>query len=113
MAEVAQEQADQMKTQRGWDRYVAAQLCGTKGTACQAKLVSALETELAQPSTSLPSPFPPSPQPPPARPSKYIFPDLSDLLALHYILQHGIIRWIPLRGNLDLLGSLHCTNILQ
>ena len=45
-----------MKTQRGWDRYVAAQLCGTKGSACQAKLVSALEAELAQPSTSLPAP---------------------------------------------------------
>ena len=50
MAEVAQEQADQMKTQQGWDRYVAAQLCGTKDSACQAKLVSALEAELAQPS---------------------------------------------------------------
>lgn len=51
MAAVAEEQVDLMKSQQGWDRYVAAQLCGTKGSECQAKLVSALEAELAQPST--------------------------------------------------------------
>lgn len=43
------QQHDLTRTQQGWDRYVAAQLCGAKGSACQAKLVSALEAELAQP----------------------------------------------------------------
>ena len=50
-AEAAEQQADEVKTQQSWDRYVAAQLCSTKGMACQAKLVSALQAELAQPST--------------------------------------------------------------
>lgn len=55
--EAVQEQADLTKTQQGWDRYVAAQLRGAKGSACQAKLVSALEAELAQPGTP-PAPLP-------------------------------------------------------
>ena len=47
--EAAGVQVEQMRAQKSWDQYVAHQLLAAKSGEGQAKLVSALESRLAQP----------------------------------------------------------------
>lgn len=56
--EAGQVGAQQLTTQQRWDEYVAAQLSSRKDGAGQAKLISTLEAQLAQPGESAARPCP-------------------------------------------------------
>ncbi len=49
--QAAHMEADQLKTQQSWDKYVANKLSGGKDGASQAELISTLQRELTQPGT--------------------------------------------------------------
>ncbi|KAL0039557.1 hypothetical protein WJX77_001705 [Trebouxia sp. C0004] len=51
--EAAHMEADQLKTQQSWDKYVANKLSGGKDGASQAELISTLQRELTQPGLGL------------------------------------------------------------